>query len=149
MLLVLLNLFNFVLDYSKKFRGHFLGIRNLSDKISNLWLFRRLFRCCWRMLVTKYVGDSYKTLMMVMVILVTNIQYLFTLASGTNIQNISLTSKFSHQHHYVTNITVSPASLSPHLDQKKSSIGPRELVLWFDMLEQEERAGEGPDAKPN
>ena len=32
MLLVLLNLFNFVLDDSKKFRDHFLGFKNLSAR---------------------------------------------------------------------------------------------------------------------
>ncbi len=37
------------------------------------------------MLVTKCVGDNFKMLVTVLAFLVTNIYYLFTLASGTNI----------------------------------------------------------------
>ena len=50
------------------------------------------------MLVTKCVSDNYTMLVTVLAILVTNIHYLFTLASGINIQKMSLTSKFCHQH---------------------------------------------------
>ena len=55
----------------------------------NLWL----HRCWWRMLTTNCVGDNYKMLVTVLAILVTNIHYLFTLASGTNIQKMSPTSQ--------------------------------------------------------
>ena len=57
-----------------------------------------LHRCWWRMLETKCVGDNYKMLVTVLAILVTNIHYLFRLASGTNIPKMPPTSTFSHQH---------------------------------------------------
>ena len=41
-----------------------------------------------------------------MVILVTNIHYLFTLVSGTSIEKMSSTSKFSHQHPQIVTNTV-------------------------------------------
>ena len=63
-----------------------------------------LRRCWWRIMETKCVDDNYKMLVTVLVILVTNIHYLFTLASGTNIYKSSPT--LSHQHHDVTNMTV-------------------------------------------
>ena len=44
------------------------------------------------MLETKCVGINFKMLVTVLAILVTNIHYLFTLASGTNIQKMSPTS---------------------------------------------------------
>ena len=56
------------------------------------------------MFETKCVGDNNKILVTILAILVTNIHYLFTLASGTNFQKISPTSKFSHQHHCHHNI---------------------------------------------
>ena len=56
-------------------------------------------RCWWRMLWMKFVGDNNKILSMVLAILVTNIHYLFSFASGTNGQNISPTSTNRHQHH--------------------------------------------------
>ena len=63
--------------------------------------YRWLHRCRWRMLETKCVGDNYKMLVTVLTTLVTNIHYLLTLASGTK---------------DITNITVSPTSLSPPTD---------------------------------
>ena len=45
-----------------------------------------LNRCWWRMMETKCVGDNLKVLVTVLAILATNIIYLLTLASGTNIQ---------------------------------------------------------------
>ena len=64
------------------------------------------------MLETECVGDNYKILVTVLAIFITNIHYFFALqvASGTNIQRMSPTSKFcsptlSHTHHDVTNIT--------------------------------------------
>ena len=61
------------------------------------------------MLDTKDVGDNYKMLVTVLVILVININYLFTLVSGTNIQRMAIeirdyqhlkliNNSFSHQH---------------------------------------------------
>ena len=50
------------------------------------------------MLETKSVSDNFKMLLTVLAFLVNNLHYLFTLASGTNIQKMSPTSKFSHQH---------------------------------------------------
>ena len=50
------------------------------------------------MLETKCVGDNIKMLVTVLAILVTNIHYLFILASGTDIQKMSPRSKFCHQH---------------------------------------------------
>ena len=73
-----------------------------------------LHRCWWRMLETKYVGDfNFKIMVMVLAFLVTNIHYLFTLASGTKIQKMSPT--LSHQHNDVTNITV---TMKPFLDKE-------------------------------
>ena len=70
-----------------------------------------LHRCLWRLLETKSAGGNYKTL--VTVLDITNIHYLFTLASGTNIQRMLPTSKFCHQHpKIVTNITMTLTSLS-------------------------------------
>ena len=49
-------------------------------------------------------GDSYKILDTFLANLITNILYLFTLASSTNIQMMSPTSKFGHHHRqFVTN----------------------------------------------
>ena len=48
------------------------------------------------MLETKCIGDNYN---MLVTTLITNTNYLFTLASDTSIQKMSSTSKFSHQHH--------------------------------------------------
>ena len=73
-----------------------------------------LDRCWWRMLETKCVGDNFQ---MLVTVLVTNILYLLTLASGTNIQRchqdlnsvpniLKLTLTVSHNHHNVTNMTV-------------------------------------------
>ena len=48
-------------------------------------------------------------LVTVMAILLTNVHYLFTLASGANIQKMSPTSEFSHRYPRIfTNITASP-----------------------------------------
>jgi len=47
----------------------------------------------------KFVGDNNKILSMVLAILVTNIHYLFSFASGTNGQKMSPTSTNRHQHH--------------------------------------------------
>ena len=68
------------------------------------------------MLETESVGQNHK--MLVTVILVAKIQYLFTSPPGINIQKMSPTSSFSptytnlHQLQ-VSNITISPASVSP------------------------------------
>ena len=91
--------------------------KNLESEVAKK-LFLWLHRCWWRMLETKYVGDNYKMLVTVLAILVTNIHYLFTLASGTNIQKMSSTSKFNRQHpQIITNLSQlkSPTSLSPFL----------------------------------
>ena len=61
------------------------------------------------MLVTDVGDDLLKMLVTVMTILVTNSNHLFTLDSGTNIQKTLPTSKFSHEHPDVTNITVTLA----------------------------------------
>ena len=58
---------------------------------------KKQHRCWWRMLETKCVGDNFKMLVMVLTISVTNILYLLTLASGTNIQKMSPRSQ-CHQH---------------------------------------------------
>jgi len=52
-------------------------------------LARGRHRYWWRMLVTKWVGYQFKMLVTVWAILVTNILYLLTWASGTNIQKMS------------------------------------------------------------
>ena len=64
------------------------------------------------MLVTECVGENYKMLVTVLAVLVTNIYYLFTLASGTNIQKMSPTSKFCHQQPKNFTSFKSPTSLS-------------------------------------
>ena len=52
-------------------------------------------------------GDYFEMLVTVLAILVTKIHYLFILALGNNIQTVSPTSTFCHQHQkIVTNITV-------------------------------------------
>ena len=57
------------------------------------------------MLVTKCVGDNLEMLVTVSAIFVSNIFYLLTLASGSNIQKMSPISKFPHHHpKIVTNI---------------------------------------------
>ena len=74
-------------------------------------------RCWWRMLETKCFGDNLKMTVTDSAILVTNILYFLTLASGTNIQKMSpninfvanilkLSPTVSHQHQNVTNMTV-------------------------------------------
>ena len=50
-----------------------------------------LHRCWWGMLEMNCVGDNNKMLVTVLAILITNIHYRFTSASGTNIQKISPT----------------------------------------------------------
>ena len=47
------------------------------------------------MLESRYVGDNFQMFMTVLGILVTNIPYLFALASGTNIKKMSTASKLS------------------------------------------------------
>ena len=61
------------------------------------------------MLETKCVSDNYKILVTVLAILITSIHDLITLTSSTNkdVTNIhKSTQTLSHQHHDVTNITV-------------------------------------------
>ena len=73
------------------------------------------------MLKTKRVGDEYKMLVTVSANLVTNIPYLFTLATGTNIQKMSSLSKFCHHHpKIVTNIN-SPKSWCHHIRIRKDN----------------------------
>ena len=57
------------------------------------------------MLEIKSVGGNFEKLVTVLAVFVTNILYLLTLASGTNIQKMSPISKFCHQDK-VTNIYV-------------------------------------------
>ena len=67
---------------------------------NSVWVYSKTM--CW----CRYWGHGYlvygpyKMLVTVLAILVTNIDYLFTLASGTNIPKSSPT--LSHQHHDVT-----------------------------------------------
>ena len=56
-----------------------------------------------------------KMLVTVVALLVTNIHYRFTLASGTNILKMSPTSKFCQQHSKINTNVKSPPSLSPFL----------------------------------
>ena len=51
--------------------------------------------CWWQVLI---YGDNNKMLVTILAIFVASIHYFFTLASGTNIQKMSPTSKFSKQH---------------------------------------------------
>ena len=57
-----------------------------------------LRRYWWRMLGMKCVVDNFKMLVTFLAILVTNVHYLFTLATDTNIQTMSPRSEFFHQH---------------------------------------------------
>ena len=75
------------------------------------WWKSWLHRCWCRMLETKCVGDNFKMLVTILIMLVTNILYLLTskrchqdLNSVANILKLSPT--VSHQHHNVTNMTV-------------------------------------------
>ena len=65
------------------------------------------------MFETKCVADNYKIMLTAFAILVTNIDYHFTLASDNNIQKMSSTSKFSHQHLQIVTNFKWPTSLSP------------------------------------
>ena len=69
---------------------------------------------------TKCVDDNFKMLVTVLAFLVTNIHYLFTLASGTNTQKMSPASKFSHQHPQIVTNFKSPTSLSPLRTSKQN-----------------------------
>ena len=95
------------------------------SKLNSEWklIRNRLHRCGWRMLATKSVGDNHKMLLTVLTILITNIHYLFTMASRPTIQKILLTLKFSHQHPQIVTNFKSPTSLSP--------ISP---LLWWWIL---------------
>ena len=64
------------------------NITEYQYRIGSEWL----QRCCRRMLETKFDDDNNNMLVTVLAILVTIIDYLFTLASGTNIQKMSSTS---------------------------------------------------------
>ena len=57
------------------------------------------------MLMTKCVDDNYKMLVTIFASLVANIQYLDTLASGINNQNMSSLSKFWHQIRWIVSVT--------------------------------------------
>ena len=86
---------------------------NSSHHISFMFLVFRIQRkkwCWWRMLETKCAGDNYKMLVTVKGILVTNIHYLFTLASGTKIQKRSRTTKFYNQYPKMVKHFMSPTS---------------------------------------
>ena len=87
----------------------------------------RLHRCWWHMLETKCVGDNFEMLLTVLAIMVTNINYLFTLALGTNIKKI-------HQHrNSVTNIQKSSPILGYqhdcHRSERQSAKDGRQV--WF------------------
>ena len=94
-------------------------------------------------LETTCVGNNFKILVTVSAILVTNIDYLFRLASGTNIQKMSPTSKFSHQIQ-VTNITVTVHIIISgdgqtlgklHYDRYENALavvkGAKEVILFY------------------
>ena len=51
--------------------------------------------------ITKCAGGNFEMLVTVLAFLVTNIHYLFTLTSGTNIQKMSPTSKFNHKYQQI------------------------------------------------
>ena len=102
-----------------------IGVLDSSDKIVLIFLNQhmlfRLHRCWWRKLETKCVGDNLRLLVTVLAILTTNILYVLTLASGTNIlgchqdlksvaNNPKLSPTVSHQHHNITNMTVASPS---------------------------------------
>ena len=94
-----------------KFKKH----RNVTSKIIGRCQWRsnkprRLHRCWWRMLETKYVGDNFEMLVTVLADFVTNILYLLALASGTNIQKMSPILKFRHQHPQIVTNIKSPTS---------------------------------------
>ena len=68
------------------------------------------------MLETKCVRDNFEMLVTVFAIFVTNILYLSTLSSGTNIQKMSPISKFYHQHpKIITNIKSPTSTCHQHL----------------------------------
>ena len=64
------------------------------------------------MLEMKCVGDNYNMLVTDLAIFVTNIHYLFTLATGTNIQKMLPTSKFCHQHQKIVTNYKWPTSVT-------------------------------------
>ena len=95
-------------------------------------------RCWWRILKTTGVGDNFEMLVTVLTILVTNISYFWTWASGTKIQKLLLSSKFCHQHQKIVANYKSPTSrCHQHLFHPSFSqpIGPfcRDLKWLFDL----------------
>ena len=79
--------------------------------VKSALIIRWQYWCWWRMLETKCVGDNFKMLVTVFTVVVTNILYLLTLASGTNIEILSQTFKNCHQDK-VTNIYVALSDCS-------------------------------------
>ena len=76
--------------------------QNTNNHLTYLILLNNwLHRCWWRMLETKCVDDNYKILVTVLALwsklLIANIHFLFTLASGANIWKSLPTSKLCHQ----------------------------------------------------
>ena len=109
---------NLILIYSKSMEAKFiLSLKNyllinknlIYSKAVFIHLFW-LYRCRWRMLETKCVGDNFKMLVTVFAISFTHILYLLTLASGTNIQKMSPRSKFCRQNSKIVTNYKSPTS---------------------------------------
>ena len=88
------------LNNSERLRRTIFPLQNFGRFREDLWAYR----------LHQIFGDNYKILVTVLTILVFNIQYLFSLASGTNIHKMSSTSKISHQHPKIVNKLKSPTS---------------------------------------
>ena len=72
------------------------------------------------MLLTKCFDDNCKMLATILAVVVTNILYLLTLVSGTNIQKMSRRLKFWYQNPKIVTIINSPTSLSPQKLRSKT-----------------------------
>ena len=109
------------------FQAHFLSYFHflLQRKVIS---FHEIVR--WRILVTKFVGDSFKMLVTVLSFWATNINYLFTKASVTNIQKMSLISKFSHE--IVTNLETSTSRCHQHHCQFVRFVKILQFMMFFE-----------------
>ena len=123
--------------YTKISQNHKFIVALRAKNFPNFQKFLILHRCWWRILESKCFGDNFKIFRTVLVILVTNIHHLFTFTSGTNIQKISPTPKFGHQHPQFVTYFQSPTSLSPFDAYDRSFnwhtwyLGVGFLIWWF------------------
>ena len=114
----------------KRFHQHRIWVINITfTRTSRSWSRKRYIDvgdgCFWRMLEMKCVSDNFEILVTVLAVVVTNILYFFTLATGSNIiTNIKIPSPTPK---IITKIKSSTSTCDQHL------CSPRKLqtYLWF------------------